>query len=169
MGTYKTNIGNIVAGATEGIILQQVNAQGVMGSGVAGVIRAWWPQVFDEYAKVVGPAYTQLESGRLLLGTVIPVKVSPKLWVVNIVGQQFFGKDPSLRPGGRYTSYDALANGLQEVRKFAKANQLTTIHYPLIGCGLGGGKWPIVSSIIDTELESFDRNLWVLSQTDLPQ
>ena len=167
--------GNIVNEVTEGIIIQQVNAQGVMGSGVAKDIREKWPQVFDEYIKAVGQPYTQKENGRLLLGTMIPVKVDANLWVCNIVGQQFFGREPGKQPGGRYTSYDALADGMKKVCAFALENPIISadlkwadrneLHFPLMGCGLGGGDWGIVSGIIKSVASHFETTLWLLPGT----
>ena len=164
------SVGNIVDQVKQGIIIQQVNAQGVMGSGVAADIRRKWPQVYPEYAKVVGP---NVVAGRQQnsFGRMIPVQVDTNLWVCNVVGQLFYGREPQKQPGGRYTSYDALANGLKKVRDFALANFVMSddlwmtrphIHYPLIGCGLGGGDWAIVKSIIDVELQGFKHHLWVL-------
>lgn len=168
----ETREGNIVHEVTQGVIVQQVNAQGFMKSGVAKDIREKWPQVYDEYIKVVGQPYTQRENGRLLLGTMIPVQVDTNLWVCNIVGQQFFGREPEKQPGGRYTSYDALANGFKKVRQFALENFVLSddlrwatrpvVNFPLIGCGLGGGDWAIVEAIITAELGGLRTTLWRL-------
>ena len=176
--TISVNVGNIVHEVKEGIIVQQVNAQGVMGSGVAKDIREKYPQVFEVYSRAVGPAYTQYQNGRHLLGMMIPVQVDTNLWVCNIVGQQFFGRDPHLQPTGQYTSYDALAVGFKSLRHFALENFVLTedlrwatrpvINFPLIGCGLGGADWNIVSSIIETCLPSFKKTLWVLTECDKP-
>jgi len=166
-----SNVGNIVEEVTEGIIIQQVNAQCVMGSGVAKAIKDKWPQVYPEYAKVVGPNRV---AGRPQdsMGLMIPVQVDTNLWVCNIVGQLRYGREPEKQPGGRYTSYDALQIGLKKVYAFALENFVLSddlswatrphVHYPLIGCGLGGGDWAIVKAIIDSELKSLKHHLWVL-------
>ena len=177
MKTFDVKVGNIVNEVTEGIIIQQVNAQGVMGSGVAKDIRAKYPTVYTEYAKMVGP---NVIAGRAKdsLGMMIPVQVHTNLWVCNVVGQLYYGREPEKQIGGRYTSYDALANGLAMVYHFAMENFVLEdngwahrpmIHFPLIGCGLGGGDWNIVSRIIETQLPRFKKTLWVLKESDKPE
>lgn len=174
--TISVSIGNIVNEVKEGIIVQQVNAQGVMGSGVAKDIRDKWPVVWEEYSRIVVP-YPG-DRGASAMGMMIPVQVDTNLWVCNVVGQQYYGREPNKQPGGRYTSYDALTNGLAKVSTFALETFIfeedfwihrPTIHFPLIGCGLGGGDWRIVSRIIETQLYGFKKNLWVLKESDKPK
>ena len=43
--------------------------------------------------------------------------------------------------------YDAVEKCLNKVAEFAKENQ-ASIHMPRIGCGLAGGKWEEIESII---------------------
>lgn len=138
-----------------GIIVQQVNCQGVMGGGVALAIRKRYPQVWDEYNQFVAE-HKAWQSRSPLLGKLLPIKVTPDLIIANIFGQEFFGND-----GKRYTSYDALDNGFAKV--WALANESgQDVHYPLIGAGLGGGQWPIISSIINCQLTGINHTLWVL-------
>ena len=147
--------GNILS-VTSGIIVQQVNAQGVMASGVAKAIRDKYPIVFEEYARYVGPAYQQKENGRGLLGDIIVTAVTPDLLVVSIIGQQFFGRD-----GKRYTSYDALDIGFKEVATLVDDLKLNVeVHHPLLGAGLGGGDWQIIEAIIKSHLTG--THLWVM-------
>lgn len=147
--------GDLLREVTAGIIVQQVNAQGVMGSGFALAVRSKWPQVYEEYAKVVGPVYSQPGEGHHFLGKVIYVEVEPGLFIANLVGQQFFG-----RTGERFTSYDALDAGFRDIYNFALLRDLS-VHYPLIGCGLGGGEWAIVSAIINARLDRINHTLWI--------
>jgi len=153
-------IGNIVEEVTSGIIVQQVNAQGVMGSGIAKEIRTKYPIVWDEYSAFIGPAYTQRDRGIWLLGQMIPVQVTKDLWICNIVGQQFFGREPK-----RYTSYDALDTAFNRLAAFAGDADLP-VHFPLIGCGLGGAEWTIVKAIIDSRLSGLQTTLWTLPGSD---
>lgn len=143
---------------TSGIIVQQVNAQGVMASGVAKAIRDKYPIVFEEYSRYVGPAYQQKDHGRGFLGDIIVTAVTPDLGllVVSIIGQQFFGRD-----GKRYTSYDALDTGFKEVASLIDdLDSSIDVHHPLIGAGLGGGDWQIIEAIIKSHLPG--THLWVM-------
>lgn len=148
----KDRTGQILEEVTRGIIVQQVNAQGMMGSGIAKAIREKWPKVWDEYSFFIKPK--QPDQGAGHMGKVIMVHVAENLYIANIVGQQFFGRD-----GKRYTSYDALDVGLKQVARKARELNLP-VHYPTIGCGLGGGNWTIVSSIIEANLVTIDHTLW---------
>lgn len=152
-------VGNILD-LTEGVIIQQVNAQGVMGSGIAKAIRDKWPVVWDEYTARIGPAYTQKNSGADLLGTVIITQVEPRVIIASMVGQQFFRKknDPE---GRRYTSYDALDVAFTELAGLLRGLDVQ-LHYPLLGSDRGGAHWPIVKSIIDHRLRGFNHQLWLL-------
>jgi O-acetyl-ADP-ribose deacetylase (regulator of RNase III) len=147
-----------ILSVTSGIIVQQVNAQGVMASGVAKAIRDKYPIVFDEYSKYVGPAYQQKDNGRGVLGDIIVSAPTDDLLIVSIIGQQFFGRD-----GKRYTSYDALDVGFKEIATMIAELDLDVeadVHHPLIGAGLGGGDWSIIEAIIKAHLP--DTHLWVL-------
>ena len=148
--------GNLIAEVKEGVIIHQVNAQGVMGSGIAAQLRAWYPKVFEDYALVVGQPYTQPDSGLHQLGRVIVTPVSEDLVVLSIIGQQFFGRDQK-----RYTSYDALDVAFGKIRdEFTGVD--ADFHFPLIGCGLGGADWTIVSAIIERHLPTTRSHLWTL-------
>lgn len=141
----------------EGIIVQQVNAQGVMASGFAKAVREKWPNVYAEY-KAAFPASLRMSENeeRHLLGSVIYVPVSDRLVVANLIGQQFYGRDSV-----RYTSYDALDLGFKEIADFARKTELE-VHFPRIGAGLGGGDWTIISAIISVNLAKIKHTYWEL-------
>jgi O-acetyl-ADP-ribose deacetylase (regulator of RNase III) len=155
----KYQIGNIVQEVQSGIILQQCNAQGVQNSGVAKEIRAKYPIVWDDYSKTIEPNPIFQES-RARLGRIVVSEVSDSLLVVCIISQQFYGKD-----GKRYTSYDALDTALETLERtikvYGSGRDDTSVHHPLIGCGLGGGHWNVVKEIIEHRLGS-GTTLWTL-------
>lgn len=156
----KKQIGNIVDVQT-GIILHQVNCQGVMGSGVAAALRAVWPIVFSDYKDFVSKNTSRevWADGRNLLGEIVVSQVTPTLKVISLFGQQYYGRD-----GKKYTSYDALDTALSKVAKlqtYEIGNPEHEIHHPLIGSALGGGHWPIVAEIIKFRLG--ETTLWTLS------
>lgn len=152
-----SKIGNILDEVKEGIIIQQVNAQGVMGSGFAKAIRDKWPKVWEEYSKEVRP--NQPDRGLKYLGNVIYVQVDEKLWVANLVGQQFYGRDKNQV----YTMYPAVERGLFSIVNFAQNNDLD-VHYPTIGCGLANGDWTIVSRLLDVWFVKINHTLWLQEQ-----
>ncbi len=129
-----------------GIIVHQVNCQGVMGSGVAKAIRDKWPIVFEKYKAVASPK---------CLGRTQFVQVGDETIVANLFGQNFYGRD-----GKQYTDYEAFRKGLQELRKKAEHYNYPIALPYLIGCGLGGGNWEIVRDMIAEELSGMDVTLY---------
>ena len=122
----------------EGIVVQQVNAKGYMGAGLARDIRNKWEKVYTEY-------YSAYKKGLLELGAVIWTSVKAGLWVASIVAQKDIGRDKKKV----YTVYLALKVGLLEIRDTANFHK-KRVYIPYgIGCGLGNGKWGIVSKIIE--------------------
>lgn len=122
---------------TEGIIAHQTNCLGVMGSGVAAIVRQRYPEAFQAYAELC-----QRNGPGTLLGMVQPVQVTPRLTVLNVFGQAAFGSK------GRNTSYDATADAWEKIGERFEGE---TIHIPyLMGCALGGGDWDIYEKIVDT-------------------
>ena len=154
----KHNFGNVVKQVKSGVILHQVNCQGVMGSGIAKEIRETYPNVFEKYMDLCDDNKDAGLPSAALLGKVQLVPVSDTLYVANLFGQNFYGRD-----GKRYTSYDALDGALEKLsvdlldRGLAGAN----CHHPYIGCGLGGGRWAVVEGLIITHL-GVHTTLWEL-------
>ena len=130
---FKTEIKYIVHGC---------NAQGVMGSGVAKIIREQYPEAYDEYRKMYVSA-TDKGLSSLPLGDVIWAESNGK-WIGNAITQKFYGRD-----GQRYVSYDAVARAMWEINKFCPG----PVAMPKVGTGLGGGDWNVIAAIIESELK----------------
>jgi O-acetyl-ADP-ribose deacetylase (regulator of RNase III) len=139
-----TKHGNILS-VKEGIIAHQCNAQGVMGSGIAKQIKALYPDAYTHYVSAI-------RTGELTLGMCQLVQVSRTLYIANLIGQDRYGRD-----GTQYTDYSALSQALFELSKLSKGLE---VHHPLIGCGLGGGDWNTVKSLIERNLGN-DTTLWL--------
>ena len=94
------------------------------------------------------------------LGKVQFVKVRTGLCVANIIGQHGIKSKTNLRP----IRYDALREGLSEVRELALAHN-ASIHMPRLGAGLAGGNWNVIVQIIKDELTAHGLDVTVY---DLP-
>ena len=130
--------GNILY-ITQGVIVHQVNCQGVMGAGIAKSIRSAYPKVYEDYM-------VEHRHNRLQLGKVIYTIVADRLVVASVCGQQYYGRNKKII----YTDYSALTTGLQNINKFAiswGAENFVYIPY-CMGCCLANGDWNTVSSII---------------------
>lgn len=116
-----------ITNETSGLIIHGVNAQGVMGSGVARAIRDKWPQVYD--------AYKAHEQGRKALGQVQFVNISEGLVVGNCWTQEFYGND-----GRVYADIKALAKCIFHAMLFCDEHNLV-LKTPKIASGLAGLDW----------------------------
>jgi hypothetical protein len=146
-----------------GIALHQVNAMGVMSSGVALAIKNKWPVVFDAYhRKYLEKSNKPWE----LLGDAQIVECSDNIHVVNLFSQYDFGYN-----GQRYTEYAALSSALKnfnisvkywELHRYSKTEFPLKIYIPYkMGCDRGGGDWNIVYDMIETILDNDDRTIYI--------
>lgn len=89
----------------KGLLLHGCNAQGVMGSGVAKLIKQRWPQAFEEYA-----AFCRSTTLQQRLGQVVFTNTNQDVVVGNCITQEFYGKD-----GAKYASYDLIDTCMERV------------------------------------------------------
>jgi len=134
------------------LVVHGCNAQGVMGSGFAKVVKDLHPEAFL--------AYKQVHRRRgLKLGQVV-VWENPYEGrsIANAITQEFYGREPYRQ----YVSYDAVVLGMQNVCKFVDQHMPgTTIHLPLIGGGLGGGERKRLIAIFEAVFHAHDATLWI--------
>lgn len=123
------------------LILHGCNAQGRMGSGVAKIVRERFPEAYEQYFNVYR------HGTGLHLGHAIFVESNGK-HIGNLITQEFYGSD-----GKRYVSYDAINNSMEHVNHYCSEHGIEEVALPLIGAGLGGGSWKVISSIIEHVLE----------------
>jgi len=137
---FDTDIEHIVHGC---------NAQGVMGSGVAKIVR---DDYFDAYKSYV----EKYNEHGLKLGDVQFVPANGKT-IVNAITQDNFG-----RTGTRFVSYEAVAECMRTVNQVLKLGNYDRVAMPQIGAGLGGGNWEIISRIIEDEMTDVQPVVYIL-------
>jgi len=71
--------------APEHYILHGCNAKGVMGSGVAKLIRAKYPKAYNDYR-------ARYENVGLKLGNIIMSRQDDDKYIINVVSQDGYGK-----------------------------------------------------------------------------
>lgn len=124
------------------LIAHGVNAQGIMGSGVAKALYTKWPEIKTSYRN-----YSRIFSRPdMLLGSVHITHLEDDIKVANCFTQQNYGSD-----GQIYLSYKALAKCIEDLYKYAVANDYKEIAMPRIGCGLAGGNWTLVKEMLKTD------------------
>lgn len=138
--------------AKEEIIGQQVNCQGVMGSGLAKSIRAEYPNVFKEYKEFCDMFDEPIER----LGQVNFFEVEEGKYIANLFGQLEYGRDKSVQ----YTDYKALYRALRFLKNVAKINEMSVALPYNIGCGLANGDWDTVYGMIDRVFEDYEVTLY---------
>lgn len=149
--------------APERYIVHGCNAQGRMGSGAAKVL-------MDRYARVRPTYIAEYERHKReeipFLGTAHYVINEPdEHIVINAITQENCGDD-----GALYVSYDAIAEVFEQINNAATAITgyvpsmpvMDAVAMPLIGCGLAGGDWKIVSEIIENLSTSFEPVVYLI-------
>lgn len=146
--TYRT--GDLLT-APEPAIVHGCNARGVMGSGVARLIRQQYPQAYKAYRD----AY---ESERSLSpGQTIWVKCDPHI-VINAITQDGYGRN-----GACHVDYNAVDAVMRRIDNVARLTQdpeceretIDAVGMPLIGAGLAGGSWATISRVIEDKARHF--------------
>lgn len=127
-----------------GIICHQVNCALVMGAGLAKQLRRKWPQVYNIYKNIPVPLEQRLGHCQM-------IKINTGLYVANLFGQ--FGYNSHIM----CTSYEALGQAIQGLNEWHKGCYATLpIYIPYkMGCGLAGGNWDTVQSILFNNLQNY--------------
>ncbi|OPH62187.1 Appr-1-p processing protein [Paenibacillus ferrarius] len=149
--TIKVIEGDLLS-AEEDIIAHQVNCMGVMGSGIAKVIRNKYPEVYDQYLNEF-KGKSKIE----LLGECQVIKTSVGKYVANLFGQFNFGGD-----GKKYTDEEALKGALISLKEFAVENGLSVALPFKIGSDRGGADWNVVYGIIGEVFAEYSVTLYRL-------
>lgn len=128
---------------TEGVMCHQVNCRGVMGSGIALVVKNRWPDVFTMYQwlcrnfmRMAGDPHAPR-----LLGTCQVIPVGERLHVANVFGQDFYGADKM------HTNYAAVEKAFTTLNSIRE--DLPVFIPYLMGCDRGGADFATYSSIVD--------------------
>jgi len=145
---YKKGDATNPSGEGNKIIVHICNDIGGWGKGFVLAISKKWKAPESKYR-------TWYQSkDNFNLGEVQFVRVEQDLWIANLIGQHKIIKDEN---GNAPIRYDAVEGGLKKVADFARDIN-ASVHMPRIGCGLAGGKWEIIESIIKETISKKDIN-----------
>ena len=125
------------------------NTFGVMGAGVAKVIRGIYPQVFAPYAAACAAKI-------FVPGSMLPIKVNESRWVLNMASQDAPGPNARL---------DWLSESIDAAFSFVQEQGLSGFAIPRIGAGIGGLLWADVLCEIETVAARYPRviiEIWTL-------
>jgi O-acetyl-ADP-ribose deacetylase (regulator of RNase III) len=138
-------------GPGEKIIAHVCNDAGVWGAGFVMALSRRWaaPEA----------AYHRFARGRgLILGDVQFVDVESGVRVANMIAQDGFWWRKSR---GIPLQYDALISCLKKVAVEARRTG-ASVHMPRIGCGIAGGTWDRVESIIQRTIDGVEVTVYDL-------
>lgn len=139
---FKTDIHYIAHGC---------NAQGVMGSGVAAIVRRDYPEAYKAYV------YHHEHVKPWELGD-IQFAYSNGKTIINAITQNFYG-----RTGDRFVDYDAVAKAMRDINRVLREMPMgRKVAMPQIGAGLGGGDWDVLAEIIEKELVDVQPVVYIL-------
>jgi O-acetyl-ADP-ribose deacetylase (regulator of RNase III) len=155
---FNVKVGDMFAEVKDGYIMHGCNAHGVMGSGVAKIIRDKYPIAYEQY---------HAQHPNYFLGEVIPVIVEPNIVVVNAITQENFGTDVV------QVDYNAVEQACKGVKHLAASGMIASkeVHFPFIGAGLAGGDEHTLMTIFDLQFSdgedsdnpnSINGTLWLL-------
>lgn len=114
----------------------------------------------------LGEKYPEAKKSFLLdrnppLGKVSFIR-SDNVIIANIIGQHKIWKIDGVPP----IRYEALEEGFKHVQravsKIQASGKTVAVQFPLIGCGLAGGTWDVVSNLIESNITTTDLFLFTL-------
>lgn len=132
---------------TQPAIGHGVNLQGVMGSGIAPLIKKRYPAVFPPYK-------TACVNRTLKAGGMLPVEVEPGFYVFNLASQVYTGRNAKL---------DWVEKSVHASFEYAGKINLSGFALPRIGAGIGGLKWVDVKNLLVDISDQYTIDLDVIS------
>lgn len=151
MKSVKGDLLSLAAAGTFDVLVHGCNCFNTMGAGIAKTIRDQFPAAYDVDLKT--------KSGdRNKLGTITTATIQSgdhEFVIVNAYTQYDFR-------GSKNADYEAIRAAFKMIKSEFAGKR---IGYPLIGAGLAGGDWDVISKIIDEELTGEDHTV-VLYQPD---
>lgn len=129
-----------------------VNLWGVMGSGIAVLVRRNFPEIFTPYKKAC-------TKKTLTPGGMLPI-FTKDTWIFNLASQ--------VQPGAN-ASLALLEDSVHESFRFAEEENISGFALPRIGAGVGGLEWPDALAVLEkvaAEHPNVELEVWSLPDAD---
>jgi len=167
MTKIEYKVGDLIEAAKVGevdVIAQQLNCFCTRKSGIAPLI--------DKAFPLMGEADDDTERGdKEKLGTFIVADIIPhnNPAVFGLYGQYHWNGRQRGELDTDYTALRSSFKGMQQCLDVFREREDIKIGLPLIGCGLAGGDWRVVSKIIEEELcdKGWKVIVYVLTEAEL--
>lgn len=106
------------------VLVNAVNTVGVMGKGIALAFKKKYPDMFNKYRELC--KNKQFDMGQLWLYK------TPDKWILNF---------PTKRDWRQKSQLEDIEKGLQKFVAEYEQMEITSISFPMLGCGSGGLNW----------------------------
>jgi O-acetyl-ADP-ribose deacetylase (regulator of RNase III) len=127
------------------VLVNAVNTVGVMGKGVAEEFKRCFPDMFAQYQALC-------DGGQFAVGQLWLYK-TPHKWILNFPTKAHW-RDPS--------RLEYVEAGLQKFADSYADQGITSISFPLLGCGAGGLDWPTqVRPLMERYLAALPINAYI--------
>lgn len=120
------------AGMNPPVVAHGVNTQGVMGKGVAANVRAYWPELYTQYAQAC-------QNGLLAPGGFLAYPTRTGGWVYNLASQD--------KPG-KHARIEWIIEAVEAMARHAASLGIKRIAMVRIGSGIGGLAWEDVKAAL---------------------
>lgn len=130
------------------VLVNTVNTVGVMGKGIANDFKKVYPEMFVRYQKLC-------ERGQFNIGQLWIFKKKNK-WVLNFPTKKHW-RNPS--------KIEYIENGLEKFVKTYAEKGITSISFPMLGCGNGELNW---ETEVRPLMEKYLRNIPIDIYSSLP-
>jgi len=130
--------GNLLEARVDAVV-NTVNTVGVMGKGIALMIKERFPENFKAYAAAC-------EAGDVRVGEMFVtsgVELDGPRWIINF---------PTKKHWRHPTKLEWIRSGLAALKNVIREKQIKSIAIPPLGCGNGGLDWAVVRPLIENEL-----------------
>ena len=134
-----------------------------MGGGLAAAIKERYPDAYSSDMAYHWPVKIGVPNQEKLGDFSYAYTPIDGRWILNLYGQLCYGREK------QHTNYLALRSALTKARAWYidfkredKFNIPNVLAFPyLMGCGLGGGNWDIVHSIIEDTFIHSSLEIWI--------
>lgn len=144
--------GNLLEANVEALV-NTVNTVGIMGKGIALQFKERFPVNFKIYSKACKKG--EVEVGKMLI-----------VEETSLDGNQIIINFPTKTEWYKKSQYSYIEEGLQDLAKVIKENNIKSIAIPPLGCGNGGLKWDQVKILIEKYLGQLNIDIQIFEPNE---
>jgi len=145
--------GNIFESNAQAII-NTVNTEGVMGKGIALQFKKAFPANYKAYSKACKTG--EVKTGKMFIQKDSNLEMSEKI-IINF---------PTKNSWRKTSEYSYIEEGLDDLVRVIKAQNISSIAIPPLGSGNGGLDWNRVKKMIVEKLNNLNTEIYIYEPTD---